>query len=74
MRFSDVPVDSPVNEEVPCRSTLAAGRDPGPTAAVRWSKRLPQLVVTSSMSMQGQFVPQDFEATLRWVAMWSDFA
>ena len=54
MRFSDVPVDLPVNEEVPCRSTLAAGRDPGPIAAVRWSKRLHQLVVTSSMSMQEQ--------------------
>ena len=32
------------------------------------------IVRTSSMSMQGQFVPQDFEAILRWVAILSDFA
>lgn len=55
MRLSNAPVDSPVDEEVPCRSTSAVGRDPGPIAAVHWSRKLHQLVVTSSMSMQEQY-------------------
>ena len=54
MQFSNAPIGLSVNEEVPCRNTSAAGHDPGLIAAVRRSRRLHQLVETSSMSMQEQ--------------------